>query len=131
MHRNYKKYLIATLSIMLVLSNFSFVTAYSICSMGEMKENCGCKNETKHESTGLALSKVKKNCCEERVIELSNSNTLSIDKSFLNDWLVNLSSLTLNGNSLPDNSTFLINHFTFPDKIPKDGIPISISSLLI
>ncbi len=99
--------------------------------MGDMKENCGCKNVTKHESTGLALSKVKKSCCEERIIELSNSNTLSIDKPSVNHCLVNLSCLVVNSSIIPDNSTFLINYFTFPDKIPKDGIPVTISSLLI
>jgi hypothetical protein len=96
-----------------------------------MKESCGCKPETKQETRGFVISGVKKHCCEEKIAELSNSNTLSIDKSSANDFIVNAGSLSsCNLSTLYDEDAVLY-ETTFPDKIPKDGIPVTFSSLLI
>ncbi|MFI5144461.1 MAG: hypothetical protein ACHQJ4_02590 [Ignavibacteria bacterium] len=131
MHRLYKKYFVSFLAVTLILSNFSFITTYSICSMGTMKESCACKNTTNDVPAGLNISKEKKSCCEEKIVELSNSNILSIDKSKTLDYLQNPGCLTADNFSIPESPLFVNNLFKPPDKIPKNGIPVTNSSLLI
>lgn len=130
MRRFYKKYFVSFLAVTLILSNFSFITTYSICSMGSMRETCACKNTTKDIPTGLNISKEKKSCCEEKFVELSNSNILSVDKSYSLDCLHGICYLLKDEVSLPENQSYSIIH-VLPDKVPKDGIPVNNSSLLI
>lgn len=99
--------------------------------MGNMKESCGCKPETKQESKGFVISKFKKNCCEEKISELSNSNILSFEKSVASDFIVNFGSLSSCNFSILHNENLVLYQTTFPDKIPKEGIPVTFSSLLI
>lgn len=131
MYRIYKKYFIAFLAVTLILSNFSFITTYSICSMGDMKESCASKNVNSDVPAGLNISKEKKSCCEQRIIELSNSNILSIDKSNSFDCIQNHCYLTVDNVSIPENPSYSNHYFVSPDKVPKDGIPVNNSSLLI
>lgn len=130
MHRISKKYFVPFLAVTLILSNFSFITTYSICSMNGMNESCSCKNTAKDIPSGLNISKVKKSCCEEKIVELSNSNILSVDKSYSLDCLHGICYLLKDEVSLPENQSYSIIHVS-PDKVPKDGIPVNNSSLLI
>ena len=129
MVKKFRKYLIPFLSFFLILSNFSFAVNYSICNMGNMKEMCFCSKDGNKLNSGLIFS--KKPCCEDRIVDLSNSNTLSIDKSFALDFILTNGSLLLNNLFLPENYSITSNLLTFHDKIPKDGIPITNSSILI
>ena len=131
MDRIYKKYFVSFLAVTLILSNFSFITTYSICSMGSMKESCACKNTTQNIPSGLNISKEKKSCCEEKIIELSNSNILSIDKSKTLDCLRNIGCLQADNFTIPVSPLFVNNLFKPPDRIPKNGIPVTNSSILI
>jgi hypothetical protein len=118
------------LAVTLILSNFSFITTYSICSMGNMKESCACKNINNDVPSGLNIAKEKKSCCEQRIIELSNSNILSIDNSNSFDCIHGICYLLKDEVSLPENQSYS-NILVSPDKVPKDGIPVNNSSLLI
>jgi len=135
MFRKGKKFIIVVLSLLLILSNFSFALTYSICTMGMMtgcmKETCARNNHDLNKINGFVLSKTKKTCCEERVSELSNSNTLLINHSSNYNASFNHVSYIVDNFPTIDNNTLVHNHFTYPDKIPKNGIPIIISSLII
>jgi len=131
MRRLFKKYFISFLAITLILSNFSFITTYSVCSMGGMKESCACKDMAKDIPSGLNIFKEKKSCCEQKIAELSNSNVLSIDKSKTIDCLQNPGCLQADNFTIPESPLFVNNLFRPPDKIPKNGIPVANSSLLI
>ena len=127
----YNKYIIASLAVLLILSNFSFATAIAVCKMGEMKQSCCCKNESPDNSKEQGISKVKITCCDEKVFDLSNTNVLSINKAQDCKCFLISMHFTLNGDAIITRSINNNLHYSIPDKIPKDGIPIVISSLLI
>ena len=135
MFRKGKKFIIVVLLLLLILSNFSFAITYSICTMGimtgTMKETCARNNHDLIKINGFAISKTKKTCCEERVSELSNSNILSANGTTQYSCIVNCVHHFVNTISIPDNISQPGAYLIYPDKIPKDGIPITISSLII
>lgn len=102
-----------------------------LCSMKEMDVTCACTHKVEDNVSGLAISKVSNPCCDEETVVLSNSNLLSTVKSenqgkaLVLLYYINSSVLE---NTFSNNVPVL---FKLQDKIPKEDIPIIISSLLI
>lgn len=100
--------------------------------MDKMNKSCSCGRDNEHHNINCnLLSLAKRPCCKHKLVELSNSNTLLVDKSENFSPLIYFITFSLDNTSNVDNYFLNSNQFTFPDKIPKDGIPVSISLLLI
>jgi hypothetical protein len=126
-----RKYLIPSLAALLILSNFSYATNLMLCSMKDMDVTCGCTHKAEYGISGINVSKVKNQCCEEETILLSNSNLLNTVKS--ENPVNSLVLLSYISSSVLEN-TFTNNFpviYKLQDKIPKEDIPISVSSLII
>ena len=98
--------------------------------MKQMKKEMKCCCNDDKESSGISISKLTNGCCDEKTIELTNSNNLQKTDNRLN--IDNLKSLSVNilNNDLSYNSNSAFKNFlTF--HIPKSDIPIRVSSLLI
>jgi hypothetical protein len=132
MRTKIRKYFIAYLSLVLILSNFSFATTLMLCKMSNMQVSCSCTQSLDYSSQGASLSKVN-SCCESKTVELSNSNILSIVK---NDLAGNFLSIidVINTESISAGlSTLIVSRITNQNSYhpPNSEIPILNSSLLI
>lgn len=132
MVKNFKKYFITFLALLLILSNFSFATTIMLCGMSDESISCSCANSQEHSSHGIVIKKVKNSCCETETIQLSNSNNLQVVKNDLTgNFLVILNILNVeDGEGLKSG----LNH-SFASSInyhlPNSDIPVLYSSLLI
>lgn len=127
-----KKYLITGLSLLLILSNFSFATQLLFCSMNMDAKVCGCSHDNGKPIDGLSISKVKAKCCNDETTELSNTNSLLTFKTELPQEISVLGVLVIDKSS-DSNSASKFSADSFFDKshLPKLDIPILTSSLLI
>lgn len=132
MKKAFKKYFVVTLSLFLILSNFSFATQLMFCEMTGDTKVCECKKDDVKKFDGVSLTKHKSNCCNEETTELSNSNNLVIANNDLNNDLFPHVNIYFN------NSVELIHIYSnsiqyTPDKshLPEIDIPVFTSSLLI
>jgi hypothetical protein len=127
-----KKLFIPYLSLVLILSNFSFATTLAFCSMGGDNHSCACEKTNDTGKHGLAIGNVTKSCCETKIIELSNSNTLEILHSNPVNPIAHadLISRDVNNSYNISAQTGYIN-YNFEFHPPNSEIPIINSSLLI
>lgn len=128
-----RKYLLFPLVILLVLSNFSFATSLMICSMTENSmKKCSCSQNDEETASTLQIEKVTTSCCENRTIELNNSNTLqkvTNEVTNLVQVLAHFVNIFSDETSLSQN-----NHYSEVNEPPPKfltDIPINNSSLLI
>lgn len=77
-----KKYFVVSLSLMLVLSNFSFAATLAFCKMNGDNSVCSCSHNNHTEKTGPAFKRMPNNCCETKIVELSNINILEVLNSY-------------------------------------------------
>ena len=135
MKKNLKKYLISTLSLLLILSNFSFATSFLYCTMkAEVVQTCCCSHKPVNNTGGLSLSQYHKSCCNLETRELANSNILNTVKSELPNkilTLVNTFAVVDPDACLSALQCTFITSCLLHQQIPKTDIPISNSSLLI
>lgn len=135
MKQSIKKYFITNLSLLLILSNFSFATSYLYCTMkAEVVQTCCCSHKPVSNTDGLSLSQFHKSCCNFETRELTNSNILNTVKSELPNKILTL----VNTFTVVDPEACLcasqcasITSCLLHQQIPKTDIPISNSSLLI
>ncbi|HMQ97517.1 MAG TPA: hypothetical protein PKE39_00720 [Ignavibacteria bacterium] len=133
MKKEFRKYFVVTLSLMLILSNFSFATQLMICEMMGDSKVCDCAHRDNPKPDGLSLTQERNKCCNEETTELSNSNTLlSLNNEQQDQYIYSNISLALNVTVDIEsnyNNTILYTH----DKahLPEIDIPIFNSSLLI
>jgi len=73
-----KKYFITYLSLVLILSNFSFATTLVLCEMDSGSHKCACANTNDIGKYGLSIRSVTNSCCETKIVELTNSNVLEV-----------------------------------------------------
>jgi hypothetical protein len=73
-----KKLFIPYLSLVLILSNFSFATTLVFCDMDGGNDHCSCANTNDIGKYGPAIRSVTESCCETKIVELSNSNILEV-----------------------------------------------------
>ena len=103
-----------------------------ICAMKDSDAPCGCKHKPHQPAKVLSYARESSECCSEGTVELANSNLLSTVKTELP---VDITSFTPavsnieNDLSLTSNNNFL--YISLVEHVPKDDIPILISSLLI
>jgi hypothetical protein len=90
-----KKYLISGLSLLLVLSNFSFATQLMFCQMNDNAQVCECIHDKSIQHSGISISKVINKCCTEETTELSNTNSLLTFKTELPQDINVLGSLAI------------------------------------
>jgi hypothetical protein len=123
------KYSVPILSLLLILSNFSYATNIMMCGMMSGGKTSSCCNQKPDYGKGVSISKVIKSCCDSRTIELSNSNNLVNIK---NDVSSNLKFFDLRCPGItPDISqSYILSTPSPKQKIPPD-IPILVSSFLI
>ncbi len=132
MKKAFNKYFVVSLSLMLILSNFSFATQLMFCEMTGDTKVCECKQDDVKKYDGISLTKHKSKCCNEETTELSNTNTLlSINNELNQDFYTNVT-LFFN-NTIDLNQTDISSVLYYPDKshLPKLDIPILNSSLQI
>ena len=100
--------------------------------MGEKSMKCSCAHNDEDTPAALQIDKVKKSCCENRTVELNNSNILQK----INDDITKLVKSTTYFVNITSNETFLSRNNLFiqvnkpPPKFLTD-IPVNNSSLLI
>lgn len=122
------KYFSILLILILVNSNFSFALTQMLCEMSEDQTVCQCAENNVSDELQTEVSKMS--CCDNKIHEINNSNTLDKNnttyKNFISAQQV-ISILPQNEFSLPftDHLVYLNYH-----KPPSD-IPIQISSFLI
>lgn len=128
-----KKYSIFTLSMLLVLSNFSFATQQMLCLMNDDDVTCTCQmNEKADNSNELAFTVKDSPCCSNKVIELTNSNNLQTTENKLPKDITSFSPIYINYDSDITYNYIYDNSFTsLKEHIPKAEIPILNSTLLI
>jgi hypothetical protein len=127
-----RKYFITYLSLVLVLSNFSFATTLVLCEMDGGNHQCACANSSDIGKYGLAINNVTKSCCEAKIVELSNSNVLEVlhnsnvnpfaHVDLINSGVGNICSFSVQACNL---------NYDFSFHPPNSEIPILNSSLLI
>jgi hypothetical protein len=126
------KYVIFAMSLLLILSNFSYATQFMFCEMGGDSEGCECSHNNSRHYYGLSITSEKTKCCLEETSELSNTNTLNTLKTELPKNINAFSALILD---LGQKSNLLIsplaNLIIDKSHLPKLDIPILTSSLLI
>lgn len=127
-----KKYFITYLSLVLILSNFSFATTLVLCEMDGGNHQCACVNLNDIGKHGLAIKNVTPSCCEKRTVELANSNILEI----IHNTPVNpLAHSDLINSDNGNTGSWLVKehtlHFDLSHHPPNSEIPILNSSLLI
>lgn len=127
-----KKYFVTILSIMLILSNFSYTTHLMLCGMSKDAMICECNHENAEQNNDLTYTNENNKCCTDEITELKNINILSTVKIDLPKDINFFGALILN---LSNNVTFQNNVFVLSgidkEHVPKSDIPILISSLLI
>jgi hypothetical protein len=127
-----KKYTIFVLSLLLVLSNFSYATQQMLCLMSDDDVACECYCEKSEVSTGLIFTDANSPCCSKQTVELSNSNNLQTTANELPKDITSFSPLFVNIDlEISYNAEYYNSFSALKDHIPKTEIPILISSLLI
>lgn len=132
MKRVFKKYFVVSLSLMLILSNFSFATQLMFCEMSGDNNECQCTHNDNKKYEGVSLTQEKTKCCSEETTELSNTNTLlNLNSGQEHDAYVNIALFLISTIDLDVINNRSL-HFS-PDKshLPEIDIPIFTSSLLI
>ena len=127
-----KQYFITYLSLVLILSNFSFAVTLAFCKMNGDNAVCSCIHKNSAEKSGLVIKKIPKSCCETKIVELSNSNLLEILNSYSGNSFLQADIINSDVNSLLSASTQvnrIITEFSYHP--PNSEIPILNSSLLI
>jgi len=127
-----KQYFITYLSLVLILSNFSFAVTLAFCKMNGDNAVCSCIHKNSAEKSGLVIKKIPKSCCETKIVELSNSNLLEILNSYSGNSLFHADLLISDINSIASASSQInkiYNEFSYHP--PNSEIPILNSSLLI
>lgn len=132
MKKVFRKYFVVSLSLFLILSNFSYATQVMFCEMTGDTKVCECKKDDVKKYGGISLTKHKSKCCNEETNELSNSNTLLTINNDLNYYVCSHIDLY----SYFSIDLFDLNHNKIlytPDKshLPEIDIPVFNSSLLI
>jgi len=132
MRTKIKKYFIAYLSLVLILSNFSFATTLMLCNMSNMQTSCSCSQLQDYSSQVASLSKVN-SCCESKTYELSNSNILCLVKNDLTGNFLSVIDVINTENFTAGLSTFNESRITgeLTYHPPNSEIPILNSSLII
>ncbi len=124
--------MIFVMSVLLVLSNFSYATQLMFCEMSNDTEICECTHNTAKPYEGISITNVNTKCCQEESSELTNSNTLTTLKPELPQNINTFGSLVLdlnqNHEALPGS---YLNFSIDKSHLPKLDIPILVSSLLI
>ena len=133
MLKKVKKYSIFALSLLLVLSNFSFATQQMLCLMNDVDITCSCPmNEGSDSPGGLSIAAKDSPCCSNNTIELTNRNNLQIAGNELPKDITSFSAAFINLDLEFDCNSHFENSFTaLKEHIPKAEIPILNSSLLI
>ena len=127
-----KKLFVPYLSLVLILSNFSFATTLVLCEMDGGNHKCACATSNDIGKYGLAIRSVSNSCCETRTVELANSNILEIIHNtpvnpLVHTDLINNESVNIGSFSAQE----CILHFDLSYHPPNSEIPILNSSLLI
>ena len=129
----FKKYSVPFLSLLLILSNFSFASHLMICEMSNDSKECECSHNNNNEPvSGISISSDKNGCCSEETSELTNSNTFLLHKTEQPQDIYTFGALIVN--ITPDMQLTGFSAGTaYTDKIhlPNLDIPIFNSSLLI
>ena len=128
----FKKYSVPFLSLLLILSNFSFASHLMICEMSNDSMECQCTHSNNEPVKGLSFSGDKTGCCTEETSELTNSNKFLINKTEHPQDIYTIGALVFNNSY--DIQLYSFNAGTpFAGKthLPKLDIPIFYSSLLI
>src|SRR4030095_520575 len=132
MRNFFTKYFVVILSLLLVLSNFSFATSLMICGMSDEITKCECKHDTQPPLKGIGYSKEKSSCCDNETTELSNSNTLSIVKTDLPKDITLFVLIAFDfHNDLSLQYNRPVHSSADKEHVPKQNLPVLISSLLI
>ncbi len=127
-----KQYFITYLSLVLILSNFSFAVTLAFCKMNGDNAVCSCIHKNSAEKSGLVIKKIPKSCCETKIVELSNSNLLEILNSYSGNSFLQADIINSDVNILLSASTQINRILTeFSYHPPNSEIPILNSSLLI
>ena len=127
-----KQYFITYLSLVLILSNFSFAATLAYCKMNGDNAVCSCIHKNTAEKSGLVINKVPKSCCETKIVELSNSNILEALNSYTGNSLFQADFINSDVNSILSALTQINRILTeFSYHPPNSEIPILNSSLLI
>lgn len=132
MKRVFKKYFVVSLSLMLILSNFSFATQLMFCEMTDDSSKCECSHKEKPVYPGISLTQEKNKCCDEKTTELTNSNTLlNYNNIQENDSYANIALFCVStiDPGILNNVTF--RYFPPGAYHPQTDIPVFTSSLLI
>jgi hypothetical protein len=126
-----KKYFITYLSLVLILSNFSFATTLALCEMDGGKYQC-CAEKNDMGKYGPTIRNVAYSCCENTVVELTNSNILEIIHNTPVNPLAHSDFINTNcGNTGIRPVKEYTLHFDLSHHPPNSEIPILNSSLLI
>ena len=131
MRKTIRKYFIPSLALLLILSNFSYATNIMLCGMSDSQSKCECKHKVQQKFSGVGFNKVKKSCCNEKSVVLSNSNLLQIVKKECNDKCLDVIHILSASVLIYLNSIINTSNSALPEQIPKTDIPIFTSSLLI
>jgi len=127
-----KKYFITYLSLVLILSNFSFATTLVLCEMDGGNHHCACVNINDIGKHGLAIKNVTPSCCEKKTVELANSNILEVLISNHINPLANANLINPVNNDLCNITAQVVKiHNELSHHPPNSEIPILNSSLLI
>lgn len=132
MKKEFRKYFVVTLSLMLILSNFSFATQLMICEMMGDSKVCDCAHRDNPKPDGLSLTQERNKCCNEETTELSNSNTLlNFNNEQDQDIYTNISIALNVTDDIENNYNNSILYIHDKSHLPEIDIPIFNSSLLI
>jgi hypothetical protein len=131
-----KKYIVFPAAILLVLSNFSFATQQMLCLMtedeSETELTCTCVCDEEQAPSGITLSSESTPCCQNKTMELNNSNNLQVSASHLLKDVTAFSPTILITHvedlSAPSKYSFIV--FT-KEHVPRTDLPVILSSLLI
>jgi len=127
-----KKYFITYLSLVLVLSNFSFATTLVLCEMDGGNHQCACSNSNDTGKYGLAIRSVTPSCCETKIVELTNSNILEVIHNTPVNPLVHIDFINNDAGDMFSVSSQARNlRYDLSFHPPNSEIPILNSSLLI
>jgi len=131
------KYFIFIISLLLVLSNFSFATQQMLCLMNDDADadadvKCDCTCAYNEISQGITISNNSSPCCSTKTNELSNINNLQITGNELPKDITSFSPLYINMlKDITFDSLIDITFSALKEHVPKAEIPILFSSLLI
>ncbi|HEY3249865.1 MAG TPA: hypothetical protein VGK25_01995 [Ignavibacteria bacterium] len=134
MKQKIKKYWLFILSLLLILSNFSYATQQMLCLMsdGDSDIKCECSHQRQNNVSGLTISRHASPCCSSKTVELSNSNNLQTTSFELPKDVSSFSPLYIaTDREVSNNFKFEVNHTGLKDHVPRTEIPILVSSFLL